>query len=99
MASKDITISIDSTNQIAVDPYGADISIGKHDSVKWKCTAAGKDWVVCFGQESPFGDRHFFKGRRDSGPINPQATSEKYYKYTVEVEGYPALDPGIIVRP
>jgi hypothetical protein len=99
MPRKDVTISIISPTQISVDPYGADISMAATDTVRWACSDPSKDWVVCFGQESPFGHRHFFKGRRESGNINPSATTERYYKYTVEVEGYPALDPGIIVRP
>jgi len=100
MPSKDITISING-GQIEVNPYGADISIGKNDSVNWKCTAAGKDWVVCFGQESPFMERHFFKGRKDSGLVKEELkglTEDKYYKYTIEV-GDLRMDPGIIVRP
>jgi len=100
MAAKEITISVEN-GQIVVEPYGADISKGKGETVTWKGKTGALDWVVCFGEDSPFQHRHFFKGRKDSGMVKEGLqglTADKYYKYTIEAEGY-TLDPGIIVRP
>jgi hypothetical protein len=95
---KTIVISMPSPGQILVKDYAVDISIQANDEVTWGGNPANLDWVVCFGEESPFQQKHFFKGRKDSGPIKVAVTSDKYFKYTVEVDGH-TLDPGIIVRP
>lgn len=98
MAQKTIDISLSATGEISVKDYAVDISINRGETIRWKGTPASLDWVVCFGQESPFQHNHFFKGRDDSGRIVVNLAADKYYKYSVEVGGS-TLDPGIIVRP
>jgi hypothetical protein len=97
MAIKTITVSVVS-GSIVVDPYAPILEISQNDKVKWKGNPANLDFLVCFGDRTPFKHKHFGKIRNQSGPIKAQPCgTEDYFKYSVEADGI-TLDPGIIIR-
>jgi hypothetical protein len=84
---------------IRVDPYAPVLSKRNKDKVRWKGSPANLPFMVCFGDRSPFKNKHFYKARSDSGPIRIRPCGpEEYFKYSVEV-GDTVLDPGIIIIP
>jgi hypothetical protein len=48
---------------------------------------------------SPFDRKEFRKHLEPSGPPSENAVVDKEYKYTVEIDGFPPLDPVGVVRP
>jgi len=83
---------------IKVEPYAPVLDKSKKDKVKWKAKPSTLDFVVCFGNKTPFRHKHFFsKFRSESGPIKiTPCGAEEYFKYSVEI-GDKVLDPGIII--
>jgi len=97
MATKTIKVSV-VAGSIVVDPYALFLEISKKDKVKWRGDPANLDFLVCFGDRTPFKHKHFGKLRNQSGPIKVQLCgAEEYFKYSVEAGGI-TLDPGIIIK-
>ena len=97
MATKTVHVKV-VAGSIVVDPYAPILEISKKDRVKWKGVPASLDFLVCFGDKTPFKHKHFHRLRSQSGPIKVQPCGmEEYFKYSVEVDGI-TLDPGIIIR-
>ena len=97
MAVVPITISV-VAGSIVVDPYAPVLKKSKKDQVKWKGSSANLDFLVCFGNKTPFKHKHFGNHRNKSGPIKIQPSGpDEYFKYSVEV-GAITLDPGVIVK-
>ncbi len=79
-----------------VSPDPVTISKSRGDGVEWECVG-NKDFVVCYGDDTPFSSHHFYQGNSHSGPIGNNVPPGRY-KYCVEVEGAIA-DPNTIVDP
>ena len=97
MATKTIKVSV-VAGSIIVDPYAPILEISRNDKVRWQGVPASLDFLVCFGDRTPFKRKHFVKLSNKSGPIQAQPSgAEEYFKYSVEV-GTITLDPGVIVK-
>ena len=91
-------------NGIVVDPPRFEISMKEKEEVQWQCGLkhTTHDPKGCFHahfeQDSTFSGSEFRKHKELTGPAKGTAVIDKEYKYTVEIEGYPPLDPIGIVR-
>jgi hypothetical protein len=100
-----VEISVDfATKQINVTPYRFEVSKQAEDQVEWTCMqkhqhhAGGCFWAH-FDQGSPFDRNEFRKHLEPSGLPSKNAVVDKEYKYTVEIDGFPPLDPVGVVKP
>ncbi len=92
------------TKRIKVVPDKFEVSKKAKDQVQWNCMqkhehdAKGCFWAY-FDKGSPFYCKEFRKHLEPSGPPSDNAIVDKEYKYTVEIDGFPPLDPVGVVRP
>jgi len=91
-------------NAIVVDPPKFEVSKKHKEEVQWHCglkhTTHNSNgcFRAHFEQDSPFTRSEFRKHKELTGPSKETAVIGKEYKYTVEIEGYPPLDPIAVVR-
>jgi hypothetical protein len=92
-------------NAIVVDPPRFEVSKKQKEEVQWHCGLehTTHDPNGCFhahfDQDSPFASKEFKKHKELTGPSKETAVIGKEYKYTVEIDGYPPLDPiGVVKR-
>jgi hypothetical protein len=84
---------------ISVDPPSVELSASNGDYIVWNADPDNLDFLVCFGNKSPFNGSHFTNRNNNSGP--PQVVPGKghdveFFKYSVEV-GSLKVDPGVII--
>ena len=82
-------------NKLTVDTDPVFTKLGDPVHWQWGASRPKKDFVICFGQESPFHNTHFNQVHSDSGDPTVGART-KPYKYSIEVENQ-LLDPDVIV--
>jgi hypothetical protein len=91
-------------NAIVVDPPKFVVSKKHKEEVQWHCglkhTTHNSNgcFRAHFDQDSPFTRSEFRKHKELTGPSKETAVIGKEYKYTVEIEGYPPLDPIGVVK-
>ena len=90
-------------NRIMVDPRAVVLRC-PGDQVIWGTTPPNLAFKVKFdkGQGSPFAKDTFDENNYLSGPPTAEVCAkakqmDQWHPYSVEVEGYPRIDPGIIV--
>lgn len=93
------------TKKITVSPDPFEVSKGNKEQVQWICgqnhdhnNPKGCFWIH-FDKESPFDKKEFRKHMELSSPPNDASVIEKKYKYSVDIDGYPTLDPIGVVKP
>ena len=92
-------------NTIVVDPPKFEVSKKDKEEVQWHCGLKHTThhpngcFHAHFDQDSPFTRSAFRKHKELTGPSTETAVIGKEYKYTVEIEGYPPLDPIGVVKP
>jgi len=85
---------------IKVDPEVVILSASKKDYVIWELVSDERDFLVWFGENSPFNETYFTKEKNNSGApkVTPKPGHDViFYKYTVGV-GPLTLDPGVIIK-
>jgi hypothetical protein len=92
-----VTIAVDSHGGIYVDREP--IHIDKNTDIEWKHT---KDFVVCFGEGSPFKGKAF-RSRSSKATSNGLGSGisgnpKKVYKYLVVTDSGETIDPGVIIH-
>jgi hypothetical protein len=94
----DVVISVEG-GQIQVNPDPFFIHKHADQVVRWRCTAGHGEFMVEFGEDSPFYEKQFTKDFPCSGLAKREITPDDHriYKYTVRV-GEHTLDPGGGVR-
>jgi hypothetical protein len=95
LGPKTVTITVDK-NGITVTPPEIEINRLLGESIQWECNVP--QFLICFGQRTPFDSYHFHERSPMSGRVNGAAKSGPY-KYSIECPGVPPLDPTVIVRP
>lgn len=89
---------------IVVDPPKFEVSKKLKEEVEWHCGLkhTTHDPKGCFrahfDQDSPFERSEFRKHKELTGPSKETAIIGQEYKYTVEIKGYPRLDPIGVVK-
>jgi hypothetical protein len=97
------TIKIHVANdRILVTPRCQDLNRDRDERAAWEITPPDLKFKVRFDkpQGSPFGSREFDNKNSASGQIviAPVADGQdQFFPYSVEVEGYDPIDPGIII--
>ncbi len=92
-----VTISTLSNHTLAVSTQQLRLSKSRGEKVTWERDGGG-DFSILFDSGTPFDRRNFDKNTARSVPPRPDAPLGSY-KYTVQVSGYPDLDPEVIVDP
>ncbi len=85
---------------ISVTPETVNLSASNGDYIVWIADPDSLDFLVCFGDKSPFRGSHFTNRHHNSGP--PQVVpglghDVEFFKYSVEV-GELKVDPGVIIK-
>ena len=90
-------------NRIMVDARAVPLRC-PGEQVAWGITPSGSQFRVIFDKQqgSPFATNTFDEKNYLSGPPKAEVCAEaekldQWYPYSVEVEGYPRIDPGIII--
>jgi hypothetical protein len=88
--------------KILVTPRCQDLNRGKKEQATWEITPPDLKFKVSFNkpQGSPFGPREFDNKNNVSGEIviaPGEDGQDQFFPYSVEVEGYDPIDPGIII--
>jgi len=96
-----ITIHLEN-KQIMVDPRVASLRRAYKQQARWQIAPPDLQFKVRFDkpQGSPFAQAEFDNTNNISGPIVVPPSSDgsdQYFPYTVEVEGYDSIDPGVII--
>jgi|WetSurSiteA1Bulk_404760.scaffolds.fasta_scaffold166183_1 hypothetical protein len=101
MGGSQKTVIITKTDgAISVDPICVQLSISNEDSIVWSINPRTEQFLVCFGNKSPFAGSHFTNQHCESGPIRNvpgQGHDVEFFKYSVEV-GTLKVDPGVIIK-
>jgi len=91
------------TKQIEVFPEQFWVSRAEKQQVMWVCKQTHTHGSDCFrahfDEGSPFTQTEFTEDLQLSGEHDSNAQLNKPYKYTVEVPGFPPLDPLGGVKP
>jgi hypothetical protein len=85
---------------ISVDPESVELSASNGDYIVWNTAPDNLDFLVCFGNKSPFNGSHFTKQNNISGPphvVPGKGHDVEFFKYSVEV-GELKVDPGVIIK-
>jgi hypothetical protein len=84
---------------IKVEPEVVRLSASNGDYVIWELNSEEPDFLVWFGENSPFRETYFTKQKNNSGAPKitpPPGHDVRFYKYIVGV-GPLTLDPGVII--
>ena len=83
---------------LEVAPETLRVNQDLNETANWQCED-GKPFTVVFTGDTPFDD--WVYNQNTGKNVNPRrdAAHKKPFKYLVAIEGYPPLDPDLIVDP
>jgi hypothetical protein len=82
-----------------VVPRCGELQFESNEQIEWVTVPPNVGFTVTFIKEtgSPFADEVFTSANNISGPPKDPGEKDKFYAYSLEVDGHATIDPGVII--
>lgn len=97
-ATARITCHDSPQKHLQVTPGDLHVNADLKESATWECPD-GKSFTIVFTPETPFDDWVYNQSGAKNLSPRRDAAHKKPFKYLVAIEGYPPLDPNVVVDP
>jgi len=93
-----ITCHENPQKHLQVTPGDLHVNTDLNETANWECSD-GKSFTIVFTSETPFDGWVYNQTSAKNLSPRRDARHRKRFKYLVAIEGYPPLDPNVIVDP